>query len=274
MLDPMSIASLVSGGISGIASIFGASQAKKAAQDNVNRVQSFYGNQQSVLDVATQDMLARQRAMPTYQADLTPYQAMADKARMNEIQATGQTRAPGTQFALDTADQGYANLVQATGRLGGSRADMATSLLMGQQNVGAQKQGALATGQQMMFQNQMNARQQNLSTLGQVAAAKSMENYRTFASQQANQQGMINLLGQTTQSKMNLAQQGFQSEMAARGAVQQANDAMWMGGANILGTIGSGLGQIGMQNMKMKQLEKMRTLPPETQQDVRDYQLA
>jgi len=243
--------------ISGVASLFGASKSANRAKEQINKVSIFNQGQQAAWDQKMADMMAYQKAAPVYQADTTAYQAMTDKARMNEIQATGQTRAPGTQYALDVADQGYANLVQATGKLGGSRADMAASLLMGQQNVGAQKGQALAQGQQMMLQNQQQAKNTNLWSLGQAAAGKAMENYRAYASQAANQQGMMGLMGQDLSGKMNLAQQGFQSQMSAENIYNQAQDQLFQSGAGILGTFGAGLNQIGMQNMKMTSLQKM-----------------
>jgi hypothetical protein len=259
-MDPFSIAGAVGGIASGIVGMIGANKAIGRATEQKNQVSMFNRNQQAGWDEKMAQMMAFQKAAPTYQADTTAYQAMADKARMNEIQASGQTRAPGTQFALDQADQGYANLVQATGKLGGSRADMATSLLMGQQNVGQQKGQALAQGQQMMFQNQQQARMTNLNALGQFAAGKAMEGYRSFASQQANQQGMLGLMGQDLSGRMALNQQGFQSEMTAQGIIDQAHQSMWNAGAGILGTFSSGLNQIGMQNMKTNDMQKMMGL--------------
>ena len=256
-MDPLSIIGMGANLLGGVVSMFGANDAMKRAEAQKNQVQMFNRNQQAGWDEKMAQMMAFQKAAPTYQPDTTAYQTMADKARMNEIQATGQTRAPGTQFALDQADQGYANLVQATGKLGGSRADMAASLLMGQQNVGAQKGQALAQGQQMMFQNQQQQKAYNLNALGQFAAGKAMEGYRSYTSQAANQQGMMGLMGQDLTGKMNLAQQGFQSEMTAQGILDQARMASDSGFANIMGTIGSGLSQIGMQNMRMSDLQKM-----------------
>ena len=259
-MDPLSMIGMGANLLGGVVSMFGANDAMKRAEAQKNQVQMFNRNQQAGWDEKMAQMMAFQKAAPTYQPDTTAYQTMADKARMNEIQATGQTRAPGTQFALDQADQGYANLVQATSKLGGSRADMATSLLMGQQNVGAQKGQALAQGQQMMFQNQQQAKMTNLNALGQLAAGKSMENYRAFASQAANQQGTLGLMGQDLSGKMALNQQGFQSEMAAQGIIDQAHQSMWNAGAGILGTIGGGLNQIGMQKMKTNDLQSMMGL--------------
>jgi hypothetical protein len=256
-MDPFSIAGAVGGIASGIVGMLGAKDSIKRAEAQKNQVSMFNRNQQAGWDQKMAEMMAAQKAAPTYQADFAPYQAMADKARMNEIQASGQTRAPGTQFALDQADQGYANLVQATGKLGGSRADMLTSLLMGQQNVGAQKGQALAQGQQMIFQNQQQARMANLNALGQLAAGKSMEGYRSFASQAANQQGMLGLMGQDLSGRMALNQQGFQSEMSAESILNQANQSLYNFGAQTLGTIGAGLNQIGMQKMKTSDLQKM-----------------
>jgi len=260
-MDPLSIIGMGTSVLGGLVGLFGASKAADAATAQKEKVSMFNRNQQAGWDEKMAQMMAFQKAAPTYQADYAPYQAMADKAAMNEIQATGQTRAAGTQFALDQADQGYANLIQATGKLGGSRADMATSLLMGQQNLGAQKGQTLAQGQQMMFQNQQQAKMANLSALGQLAAGKSMENYRTFASQAANQQGMLGLMGQDLSGRTALAQQGFQSEMAAQGIIDQAHQSMWNAGAGILGTIGGGLNQIGMQKMKINDLTKMMKNP-------------
>jgi hypothetical protein len=256
-MDPFSIAGAVGGIASGIVGMLGAKDSIKRAEAQKNQVSMFNRNQQAGWDQKMAEMMAAQKAAPTYQADFAPYQAMADKARMNEIQASGQTRAPGTQFALDQADQGYANLVQATGKLGGSRADMATALLMGQQNVGQQKGQALAQGQQMMFQNQQQAKMANLNALGQFAAGKSMENYRSYASQAANQQGMLGLIGQDLSGRMALNQQGFQSEMSAQSILDQAAFAKDNMFGNMMGTIGAGLNQIGMQNMKMKELGLM-----------------
>lgn len=257
-MDPLSIIGIGTSVLGGAVNMFGANKAIKAAKAQGNQVSMFNRSQQAGWDEKMAEMMAFQKAAPTYQADITPYQAMADKARMNEIQASGQTRAPGTQFALDQADQGYANLIQATSKLRGSRADMAASLLMGQQNVGAQKGQALAQGQQMMFQNQQQARMANLSSLGQLAAGRSMESYRTFASQAANQQGMLGLMGQNLTGKMALNQQGFQSEMSAQSILNQAYNSMFNAGAGVLGVVGSGLNQIGMQNMKMADLAKMQ----------------
>jgi len=259
-MDPFSIAGAVGGIASGIVGMIGANSAIKRAEDQKNQVSMFNRNQQASWDQKMAEMMAAQKAAPTYQADYAPYQAIADKARMNEIQASGQTRAPGTQFALDQADQGYANLVQATGKLGGSRSDMLTSLLMGQQNVGQQKGQALAQGQQMMFNNQQQQKMVNINALGQFAAGKSMENYRSFASNADNYKGMVGLMGQDLSGKMALNQQGFQSEMTAQGIIDQAHQSMWNAGAGIFGTIGGGLNQIGMQNMKTNDLQSMMGL--------------
>ena len=257
MLDPISIAGMATSLAGGVASLFGASAAKKRANEQIGKVAAFNQGQQNNWDTKMAEMMAAQKAIPTYQSDMSGYQALSDKARLNEIQASGQTRVAGQQFALDQADQSYANLVQATGKLGGSRADMATSLLMGQQNVSAQKGQTLAQGQQMMFQDQQQARMNSLNTLGQVAAARVMEGYKEYGSQAANRQGVIGLMGQDLQGRTALAQQGFQSQMMAQNIAGQAADQLYMGGANILGTIGSGLNAIGMQNMKMSSFSKM-----------------
>jgi len=90
-----------------------------------------------------------------------------------------------------------------------------------------------------------------------LAAGKSMENYRTFASQAANQQGMLGLMGQDLSGRMALNQQGFQSEMSAESILNQANQSLYNFGAQTLGTIGAGLNQIGMQKMKTSDLQKM-----------------
>jgi len=259
-MDPFSIAGAVGGIASGIVGMIGANSAIKRAENQKNQVSMFNRNQQAGWDEKMAQMMAFQKAAPTYQADTTAYQAMADKASMNEVQASGATRSALDQFALDQADQGYANLVQATGKLGGSRADMATSLLMGQQNVGAQKGRIISEGQQNMLQDQRQTRMANLSSLGQLAAGKAMEGYRSFASQQANQQGMLGLMGQDLSGRMALNQQGFQSEMTAQGIIDQAHQSMWNAGAGILGTFSSGLNQIGMQNMKTNDMQKMMGL--------------
>jgi hypothetical protein len=256
-MDPFSIAGAVGGIASGVVSMIGAKDSIKRAKEQKNQVSMFNRNQQAGWDEKMAEMMAAQKAAPTYQPDTSSYQAMADKARMNEIQASGQTRAPGTQFALDQADQGYANLIQATGKLGGSRADMAASLLMGQQNVGAQKGQTLAQGQQMMFQNQVNAKQANLSALGDLAAGKSMEAYRAFASQAEKAQGTLGLMGQDLTGKMALNQQGFQSEMDAQSILNQAHQSLYNAGAGVLGTFSSGLGAIGAQNVKTNDMKTM-----------------
>lgn len=261
MLDPISLIGMGSSLIGGVASMFGASKAADRAKEQIDKVSMFNRNQQAGWDEKMAQMMAFQKAAPTYQADTTAYQAMADKASMNEVQASGATRSALDQFALDQADQGYANLIQATGKLGGSRADMAASLLMGQQNVGAQKGRIISEGQQQMLQDQRQARMANLSSLGQLAAGKAMEGYRAYASQAANQQGMLGLMGQDLSGKMALNQQGFQSEMQANAIYNKAQDDLWQGGANLFGTIGGALNQIGMQNMKMKNLGLMSQNP-------------
>lgn len=267
-MDPLSIIGLGTSVLGGVMSIFGASKAADRATEQLHKVQQFNRGQQDTFNAGMEDLYARQRAMPKYQADMTPYNALADKARMNEIQATGQTRMPGTQYALDQAEQGYANLVQSAGKIGGSRADLATTLLMGQQNLGAQKGATLAQGQQMMFQNQQQAKANTLNTLGQVAAAKSLEGLRMYQSEAANQQGLIGLMQQGLQGRTNLAQQGFQSEMTAQGIINQAHDQMWQGGAQTLGAIGGGLNALGMQNMKMDRLEKIMGKGKKTLEEV------
>lgn len=257
MLDPLSIIGMGTSLLGGVTSLLGASAAEKKAKEQAFKVGYFNQGQQNAWDTKMAEMMATQKAMPTYQADMSGYQALSDKARANEMQASGQTRVAGQQFALDQADQGLANLIQATSKTGGSRADLATTLLMGQQNAAAQKGQTLAQGQQMIFQGQQQAKMNTLNTLGQVAAAKAMEGYKTYASQAANQQGLLGLMGQDLQGRTALAQQGFQSEMQAQNIANQAADQLFMGGAGVLGTIGSGLNAIGMQNMKTNQLSKM-----------------
>jgi hypothetical protein len=56
---------------------------------------------------------------------------------------------------------------------------------------------------------------------------------------------------------MALNQQGFQSEMSAQSILDQAAFAKDNMFGNMMGTIGAGLNQMGMQNMKMKELGLM-----------------
>jgi hypothetical protein len=256
-MDPLTIASLVGTAGQGIMSILGANSAAANAVKQQNKINLFNVNQNALFDTGAKGLEATAMGMPTYQADMRGYNAITDQANQNYAQAQGSTRNALDQYQLDQADQGFANMVQASGKLGLSKADMAAQLLGGQQLAGAQKASSISNSQQYSLANIAQAKQSQLAALGQAAAGGAMENYRQYASQAARQQGILGVQQSNLSGKMNLGMQGMQLDLSAAGIVNKANDAYYLGAGSALGGMSSGLMAMGMQNMKMDQLAKM-----------------
>lgn len=256
-MDPLIIASLVGTAGQGIMSMLGARSAAENARRQQQKVNLFNVNQNALFDAGAKDLETTAMGMPTYQADMRGYNALVDKASQNLAQAQGSTRNALDQYQLDQADQGFANMVQASGKLGLSKADMAAQLLSGQQLAGNQKASTISASQQYSLANIAQARQSQLAAIGQAAAGGVMENYRQYASQAARQQGILGVKQSNLMGKMNLGTQGMQLDMSAAGIVNKANDAYYLGMGATLGGMSSGLLALGMQNMKMTQLQQM-----------------
>lgn len=256
-MDPLIIASLVGTAGQGIMSMLGASSAAENARRQQQKVNLFNVNQNALFDAGAKDLETTAMGMPTYQADMRGYNALVDKASQNLAQAQGSTRNALDQYQLDQADQGFANMVQASGKLGLSKADMAAQLLSGQQLAGNQKASTISASQQYSLANIAQARQSQLVAIGQAAAGGVMENYRQYASQAARQQGILGVKQSNLMGKMNLGTQGMQLDMSAAGIVNKANDSYYLGMGGTLGGMSSGLLALGMQNMKMNQLQQM-----------------
>jgi len=256
-MDPLTIASLIGTAGQGLMSVLGANSAASNAVKQQQKVNLFNVNQNALFDTGAKGLEATAMGVPTYQADMSGYNAMTDKASQNLAQAQGSTRNALDQYQLDQADQGFANMVQASGKLGLSKADMAAQLLSGQQLAGNQKASTIANSQQYALANIAQLRQSQLAALGQSAAGGAMEKYRQYASQASRQQGILGVQQSNLMGKMNLGTQGMQLDLSAAGIVNKANDAMYMGAGNTLGGMSSGLLAMGMQNMKMAQLQQM-----------------
>ena len=256
-MDPLTIASIAGTAGQGLMSFLGANAATKAAVAQQNKINLFNANQNALFDTGARNLESTAMNMPTYQADMRGYDAMVNQATQNLAQAQGSTRNALDQYQLDQADQGFANMVQASGKLGLSKADMAAQLLGGQQVAGAQKASSIANSQQYSLANIAQARQSQLAALGQAAAGGAMENYRQYASQASRQQGILGVQQSNLSGKMNLGLQGMQLDLSAAGIVDKANQSYYLGGGSALGAMSSGLLAMGMQNMKMNQLQQM-----------------
>jgi hypothetical protein len=256
-MDPLTIASLIGTAGQGLMSVLGANSAAANAVKQQNKINLFNVNQNALFDTGAKGLEATAMGMPTYQADMRGYNAMTDQANQNYAQAQGSTRNALDQYQLDQADQGFANMVQASGKLGLSKADMAAQLLGGQQLAGAQKAKSISESQQYSLGNIAQARQMQLAALGQSAAGGAMESYRQYASQAARQQGILGVQQANLSGKMNLGLQGMQLDLSAAGIVDKANQSYYLGAGGALGGMSSGLLAMGMQQMKMDQLAKM-----------------
>ena len=235
----------------GIMNVIGAFGQKKEAKKQLGAQQQFAGAQRARLQQGFGELLTSAEKLPTYQGDISRYEAMTKTAQEQLQQATG--RVAGADIAREQIAQQTANVLGAASRGARSSQDILSSVLFAQ-GQGAQASRELESNMmQMQQQRQLQAQQNLLSSLGATAAAAAQQRGMEFESQSAKAQQILGLQGQKMQAGMSLEEQLFQDEQAKRAALANARAAIFSGIGDIASTIGGGL----MENQRWNDMMGM-----------------
>lgn len=247
--------------LSGVGKIIGAGKQRKQAKKALGETKDFFTGQKGALSRGYTGLLDIANQMETFTGDLSGYDRTEQEAQMGKRMASGGQIA-GEGIMREQARQTTANTLAAARQGAGSGSDLLTAALMGQQQEGAQMQNIdLQVGQQRQ-QMQQQAQQNYLNSLGQTAAARLSTGQLEFQSRLAKQSTLLGLGQSKLGAEMDLAQNAFNAQQAAAASVANATAAMWGGGADVLGTIGSGLTGMASQNTAMANYLKMRGTTP------------
>jgi len=243
--------------LGGVGKMIGASRQKAEAQAQLERAKAFGVSQKDKLTKGYSGLLNQANALETYKGDLSGYTKAEQQAEMNKRNALSG-RSASEAIAQEQAAKTSANAL-AAGRLGAkSGTDLMTLAMLTQSGENEQMQNIAANADQQRMQMRMQAENNLLNTLGQTAAAQTQIGQAEYQSRLGKQNTILGLGQNQLGAEMDLAQNTFAQEQAASAAIANASAAMWGGGGDILGSIGTGLTGYASQNKQMENYLKMR----------------
>lgn len=243
--------------LQGVGKIIGANKQRKQAIQSAKDTKNFFTGQKNALEKGYTGLLDQANKLETYTGDLSGFGKVESEAEMAKRMASGGQIA-GEGIMREQARQTTANTLAAARQGAGSGVNLLTAALLGQNQEGEQMQNIdLQVGQQRQ-QMQRQAQENYLSTLGQTAAAKLNVGQQEYQSRFAKQNTILGLGQNKLGAEMDLSQNAFNAEQASAAAVANATAAMWGGGSDVLGAIGTGLTGMASQNKEMENYLKMR----------------
>jgi hypothetical protein len=253
-LNPIGMGLNVAGGIMNVIGAFGA---KKEAKKQLDAQRVYSQQQRSAFDTGYGDLMSQAKGAATYQGDISRFTKAEQQAELAKRMASGMSRGAGEQIARDQAAQTSANALAAATRGAGSGTDIMTAALLSQQGEN-QAQNAISqrsAQEQMLMQNQ--AQQNQLSALGQTAAAAMRERGLEFSSLANKQANIMGVTQGRLEGEMNLNQNLFEGEQAKAAALAEADRAIYTGFGNIASGVGTSLMNMQAQDTQMSNLMKI-----------------
>jgi len=244
----MAIASLVLGGLGGVANLVGAFGKKNEAQNQLDAQRQFSMLQRNKFDTGYGDLINKARGATLYQGDLQKYTKVEQAADLAKRMASGQSRGAGEQIARDQAAQTSANVLAAATRGAGSGTDIMTAALSAQQGENQAQNAISARSAEEQRTAKAAAMAQEFAAFGNTAAAAARERGLEFQSLANREQNVLGLSQQKLEGGMNLEQSLFEQEQAKAAALEEARGAIWSGIGNIASGVSSGM--MGMANQK------------------------
>jgi hypothetical protein len=241
----------------GVGKMIGAGKQRKQAIQSAKDVKSFFSGQKGALEKGYTGLLDQANKLETFTGDLSGFGRVESEAEMAKRMASGGQIA-GEGIMREQARMSTANALAAARQGSGSGVNLLTAALLGQNQEGSQMRDIDLQVAQQRQQIQNQAQENYLSTLGQTAAAKLNTGQLEFQSRFAKQNALLGLGQNRLGAEMDLAQNAFNAEQTAAASIANATAAIWGGGADVLGTIGTGMTSLASQNKQMENYLKMR----------------
>lgn len=242
--------------LGGVGNIIGAAGQKKEAKRQLADFRTFAGTQRSALQAGQADVMAKAKALPTYQMDLTKFAQAQQAAELGKMQASAG-RVAGEDLAREQVRQTTANTLAAAQRGAMSATDLLTSALFAQGQEGAQMRDITQSSMQQRQAMQQQAQQNYLASLGQTAAAEAQQRGIQFESELQKAQNILGLSQQQLGQTMDFESNMFAQDQAKAAALQNARAAIWSGIGGLASGIGGGLMNLQAQNDNMSMLQSI-----------------
>lgn len=242
--------------VGGLANIVGAYGQKKETEKQLNAAKQFAATQTLNLKSNYDELMQKAQGLPTYRSDTSLYERAQQEAEMAK-RAASSGRLAGSDLRRDNARLSTANMIRTGQRGAMSATDLQTLALMGQTAENQAMRDIDIEEMRAMQQNQLQAQQNYLQSLGQTAQASARERGMEYQSQAERAGTILNLSKQRIEDTMNLDQQMFDTIQAKSAALQNAKSAIWSGWGGLASGIGGSMMQNQQANANMDMLKSI-----------------